>query len=81
MQVHPAGPARETKVVLAGRVSLRVIVLAEAGPPLATVCENVMFCPAFTGFGLPAFVMLRSAWVALATAMIDVAELLLEFVS
>src|SRR5580700_8072653 len=38
VQAHPAGPPRDTNVVLAGRVSVRTTVLAEAGPPLATVC-------------------------------------------
>jgi hypothetical protein len=40
-----------------------------------------MFCPAFTGLGLAELVTLRSAWVALATAMITVDELLAVFVS
>src|ERR1022692_3399893 len=55
--------------------------LAEAGPPLATVCENVMFWPAFTGFGLPALVTLTSACPAVATPMVTVAELSFRLVS
>lgn len=43
VQVHPAGPVNDTNVVLAGTVSVRTSVLAEAGPPFATVCEKVMF--------------------------------------
>ena len=38
VQAHPAGPVSDTNVVLAGRVSVRTTVVAEAGPPLATVC-------------------------------------------
>jgi hypothetical protein len=37
-QVHPAGPVSETAVVLAGRLSVKVTVLALAGPALVTVC-------------------------------------------
>ena len=37
--------------------------------------------PAVTGFGLPAFVTLKSACAPLATAMVTVAELLARFVS
>jgi hypothetical protein len=37
-QVQPAGPLSDTAVVLAGRVSVNVTVLALAGPPLVTVC-------------------------------------------
>src|ERR1700749_2341000 len=33
-QVHPAGPVRETAVVLAGRVSVSTGAAAVAGPPL-----------------------------------------------
>lgn len=40
-----------------------------------------MFCPAATGLGLAVLVMLRSAWVAAATAMVTVALLSLIFVS
>jgi len=37
-QVQPAGPLSDTAVVLAGRVSVNVTVLALAGPLLVTVC-------------------------------------------
>jgi hypothetical protein len=40
-----------------------------------------MLCPASTGFGLAELVTLRSACVALATAMVTVAELLAVLVS
>ena len=40
-----------------------------------------MLLPALTGFGLPAFVMLKSACPADATAMLEVAVLLLVLVS
>ena len=81
MHVHPAAPVRDTNVVFAGTVSLRVMVIAAAGPPLVTVCEYVMFWPAFTGFGLAEFVTLRSASPAVATPISTVAELSLGFVS
>ena len=81
MHVHPAGPVSDTNVVFAGTVSLRVMVVAAPGPPLVTVCENVMFWPAFTGFGLPELVTLRSACPAVATPTFTVAELSLGFVS
>lgn len=41
----------------------------------------MIFCPAFTGFGLAAFVTLRSACVAPATPIVTVAELFEELVS
>ena len=40
-----------------------------------------MFWPAFTGFGLPVFVMLRSACPATATPIMEMAVLSLRFVS
>lgn len=38
VHVQVPGPLRETAVVLAGRVSVKVTAVAAAGPPLATVC-------------------------------------------
>jgi len=38
LHVHPAGPVNETTVVFAGTGSLKVIVLAVAGPPFVTDC-------------------------------------------
>jgi len=81
VHVHPAGPVSDTNVVFAGTVSLKVMVLAAAGPALVTVCEYVMFWPAFTGFGLAELVTLRSACPAVATPIFTVAELSLGFVS
>jgi len=81
VHAHPAGPVSDTNVVFAGTVSLKVMVLAAAGPPLVTVWEYVMFWPAFTGFGLAEFVTLRSACPAVATPISTVAELSLGFVS
>jgi hypothetical protein len=80
VQVHPAGPASDTAVVPAGSVSVNVIVFAVAdpavaGPRFVTVCVYVMLPPAVTGFGLPEFAKLKSASVALATAMFTIAEL------
>lgn len=37
VQVQPAGPVRDWAVVFAGSVSVKVTVLAAAGPPLLTV--------------------------------------------
>jgi hypothetical protein len=37
LHVHPAGPVKDTAVVLRGTVSLNVMVLAAAGPPFVTV--------------------------------------------
>lgn len=76
VQVHPAGPVRETAVVPAGSVSTTFGVVAAAGPAFVTVCVNVMLLPADTGLGLPEFVILRSACVPEVTAMFTVAELL-----
>ena len=82
VQVHPAGPVRDTNVVLAGSISVSTTgAAAEAGPPLATVCVYVMLVPAVTGLGLAEFVTLRSACPAPATAILEVAELSFEFVS
>jgi len=89
VQVHPAGPVSPVAVVPAGAVSVTVIEAAVfdpavAGPRFFTVCVYVMLLPAVTGFGLAAFAMLRSASVALATAMFTVTELsagLLSFVA
>jgi hypothetical protein len=38
MQVHPAGPVRDTAMVLAGSVSVRVTEVAALGPLLVTTC-------------------------------------------
>jgi hypothetical protein len=81
VQVQPAGPVSDCAIVFAGVVSVNVMVLAVAGPPLVTVCAYVMFCPAFTGFGLAEFVTLRSACPAPATGILRVAELLFRLVS
>ena len=81
VQDHVPGPDSDTNVVLAGSVSVNRTLLAGPGPPLATICEKVMFCPAVTGFGLAALVTLRSAWPAEATPMAMVAVLSLMFVS
>src|SRR5437879_8734997 len=46
LHTHPAGPVRDTIVVLAGSASVRVMLLATAGPPLVTTCVYVMLFPA-----------------------------------
>ena len=38
VHVHPVGPVRDCAVVFAGVVSVSVMVVAEAGPLLVTVC-------------------------------------------
>jgi hypothetical protein len=80
-QVQPAGPVKDTAVVFAGSVSVRTGAFAVAGPEFVTLCVYVMLLPAETGFGVPVFVTTRSAWVADATAMFTVAELLPGLVS
>jgi hypothetical protein len=79
--VQPAGPAKETAVVFAGSVSVNTGAFAVAGPALVTLCVYVILLPAFTGFGPPEFVTLKSACVPDATAICTVAELLAVFVS
>src|SRR5580704_1829315 len=79
--VHPEGPVKETAVVFAGSVSVKTGAFAVAGPALVMLCVYVILLPAFTGFGLPEFVTLKSACVPDATAICTVAELLAMFVS
>lgn len=69
LQAHPAGPVSETAVVFAGTGSLKLTVVAAAGPLLVTVCAYVILLPAVTGFGLAELVTLKSACVPPATAM------------
>lgn len=81
VHVHPAGPVSVVAVVPAGTVSLSVGALAEPGPLLVTLCVYVMVFPALTGFGVAAFVTLKSACAFEATAILTVAELFAGFVS
>lgn len=81
VHVHPGGPLSDANDVFAGSVSVSVIVVADAGPPLVTVWAKVILLPAVTGFGLPESVTLKSACVPPATAIETVAELSLGFVS
>src|SRR5271155_1948161 len=77
VQVAPAGSASETKVVLAGTVSVKVTLLAELGPLFAKFSRKVMLFPGVTGFGEAELVTLKSYWPAEATVTVTV-ELLLE---
>src|SRR5271154_5215743 len=76
-QVAPAGSTRETKVVLAGTVSVKVTLLAEFGPLFAKFSRKVMLFPGVTGFGDAELVTLKSYWPAEATVTFTV-ELLLD---
>jgi hypothetical protein len=80
VQVQPE-PDSEKKVLFAGTASERTTEVAVAGPLFVTVCVYVIFCPAVTGFGLPEFVALKSAWVPLATPIVTTDELFARFVS
>jgi len=77
LQVHPAGPVKDWAVVLAGSVSVSVILLAVLGPLLVTTCVYVMLLFTWTGTGLAEFVTDRSAEPA--TWMLAEALLLLRF--
>jgi len=79
--VHPAGLGNDTAVVPAGSVSVNTGAAAVAGPPLVTLCVYVILFPAVTGFGVAEFVTLRSACVPDATGILNVAVLLVAYVS
>src|SRR5207302_4094879 len=51
----------ESKWTLAGKGSVTVTPVASSGPPFATVSAYVSRFPLVTGFGLPEFVIERSA--------------------
>jgi hypothetical protein len=74
VQVHPAGPVRETAVVFAGKVSVNETLAALLGPPLVTTCVYVMLFPACTGTGAGVFVTDKAAEVP--TNVVTVALLL-----
>lgn len=74
VQVHPAGAEIDAKVVLVGVASVNVAPVAAAGPLLVTVCVYVMSFPGNTFDGVATVVSARSAWVALATTSVAVAE-------
>src|SRR5271154_1950273 len=76
-QVTPAGSTSETKVVLAGTVSVKVTPLTELGPLFAKFNRKVMLLPGVTGFGDAELVTLKSYWPADATVTFTV-ELLLD---
>jgi hypothetical protein len=74
--VAPAGSASETKVVLAGTVSVKVTPLAEFGPLFAKFSRNVMLLPGVTGFGDAELLTLKSYCPADATVTLTVVLLL-----
>jgi|SRR5580658_1624963 hypothetical protein len=59
-QVTPAGSVSETKVVLAGTVSLKTTLLTELGPLFAKFSKKVMLLLGVTGFGDAELVTLKS---------------------
>jgi len=60
LQIHPAGAASDTNVVGAGSGRATDAALAVLGPLFVTTAVHVKSVPAFTGFGLPATVTLKS---------------------
>ncbi len=58
-----------------GVASVKFTADADAGPLFVTVCVYVMLFPASTVDGAPAVLSARSAWVAVATTSVAVAEL------
>jgi hypothetical protein len=81
LHVQPAGPVSVPIVVFAGSGSVKETVDAAIALLLVTLCVYVIVLPAVTGFGLAEFVTLRSACVAVATPIVDVAVLLARFES
>src|SRR5581483_6952847 len=68
VQVQPVSVPRETKVTLAGKVSVSVVALpaaTEPGPLLVTERVKVSVPPSRTGFGVADVETKRSVWVAL----------------
>ena len=79
---HVHEPAvSDWKFVFGGMVSVRVSVLAFAGPLLVTVWANVTFAPAATLLADGVLVMARSACPAVATIVVVVAVLFALLVS
>jgi len=82
VQVQPEVPevgAAETKVVLAGNVSVNIALLAAPGPLFVTTTVYVIWPPTTTGLGVPELVTDRFAVPAAPTIVSTVAELFARF--
>jgi len=75
VHVHPAGAITDWYVVFAGVASVKLAVVAAAGPRFVTVSVYVMSFPAITVPGAPAAFSTRSAWAAPTTTSFATAEL------
>ncbi len=79
-QVHPAGGVIDRKFVFGGVVCVKVIpAFVTAGPLFVTTCVYVTLLPAATDVADGELVVIRSAWVAVATTSAAVALLLVRF--
>jgi hypothetical protein len=74
VHVHPTGAITDWYVVFAGVASVKLAVVAAAGPLFVTVSVYVMLFPASTVVGAPAAVSTRSACAAPATTSFATAE-------
>jgi hypothetical protein len=73
VHVHPAGADTPWNVVLTGVASVKLTLVAAAGPLFVIVCVYVMSLPANTS-GVVAVLSARSACAAVATTSVAVAE-------
>src|SRR5271169_5929032 len=74
VQVQPAGASTDRNVVLGGVASVKLTPAAEPGPLFVTVCVYEMLFPARTVNGVATVPSARSAWPAVATTSVAVAE-------
>jgi len=74
VHVSPAARSATQTLYLPGTVSLKVMVVAAAGPPLVTVCEYVIVLASVYRVRAGRFVTLRSASPAVATPISTVAS-------
>src|SRR5579872_5714497 len=79
VQVQPEVVLRETAVVLAGRDSVKLTVVAAAGPLFRSLCLYVTLLPGETEVGEAELVVTKSAWDEVATTSAAVAALLARF--
>lgn len=75
VQVHPGADVMDWNVVFVGVASVKVAPDAVAGPLFVIVWVYVMLLPTSTVEGVAAVLRARSAWVALPTTSVAVAEL------
>ena len=80
-QLHAAGLASETKVVLVGIASVKVTVVAAAGPLFVNDCVYVILAPGATVDGAAELVTAMSAEAGLATRVFTVAVLFARLLS